>query len=140
MSDEELDLQYKKILREARERGEVMGGYDGPDRRRYPRIRVVPGHLPVEIDPWVFAIDVSISGVSFYSDQEVEAGKTIEIDLVDMTPVVAKVLDCQMEKSDSPFLPSRYRLRCEFEDEEKGKELLVKIKDLEIQPQPKKDT
>lgn len=131
MFDEELDRQYQRTLRAARKKGEVLGEYDGEERRRNPRIKVVPGHLPVEIDPWVFAIDVSLSGVAFYSDQAVEPGKTVDIDLVDMTPVKAKVIACQLEKSDSPYLPSRYRLHCEFEDEEKGKALLVRIKELD---------
>ncbi|MEE8436034.1 MAG: PilZ domain-containing protein [bacterium] len=131
MSDEELDRQYQRTLRAARDKGQVLGEYDGVERRRNPRIKVVPGHLPVEIDPWVFAIDVSLSGVAFYSDQAVEPGKTVDIDLVDMEPVKARVIACQEEESDSPYLPSRYRLHCEFEDEEKGKELLVRIKELD---------
>lgn len=131
MSDEELDRQYQKTLRAARERGEVLGEYDGEERRRNPRIKVVPGHLPVEIDPWVFAIDVSLSGMAFYADQPVKPGKTVDIDLVDLEPVKARVVDCKMEKSNSPYLPSRYRLHCEFEDEEKGKALLVRIKELD---------
>ena len=131
MSDEELDRQYQKTLRAAREKGHVLGEYDGQERRRNPRIKVVPGDMPVEIDPWVFAIDVSISGVAFYSDKAVEPGKTVDIDLVDMPPVKAKVIDCNMEKADSPYLPSRFRLHCEFEDEEMGKALLVRIKELE---------
>ena len=131
MSDEELDRQYQKTLRAAREKGQVLGEYDGQERRRNPRIKVVPGDMPVEIDPWVFAIDVSISGVAFYSDNAVESGQTVDIDLVDMTPVKARVIDCKMEKPDSPYLPSRFRLHCEFEDEEQGKALLVRIKELE---------
>ena len=133
MSDEELDRQYQKTLRAAREKGQVLGEYHGQERRRNPRIKVVPGNIPVEIDPWVFAIDVSISGVAFYSDEAVEPGKTVDIDLVDMTPVKANVIGCILEKGDSPYSPSRYRLHCEFEDEELGKELLVRIKELEAE-------
>lgn len=131
MSDEELEQQYQQILHSAREKGEILGEYGGPERRRNPRIKVVPGEMPVEIDPWVFAIDVSISGVAFYSDHAVEPDDIVDIDLADLAPVKAKVVSCQMEEADTPYQPSRYRLHCEFADEEEGKALLIRIKELE---------
>lgn len=131
MSNEDLDARYQTILENERLKGNVAEEGGEKERRRHPRIKVVPGDKEVEIDPWVFVIDVSISGVAFYSDHEVEPGKTVDIDLADTPPVKAKVIGCQMEKSDSPYLPSRYRLNCEFENEEEGKALLVRIKEME---------
>lgn len=131
MAKEELDDQYELILEQERREGRVVEEYTGPERRKNPRIKVVPGDLPVEIDPWVFAIDVSISGMAFYSDKEEEAGKIVDIDLAGLPPVKARVVDSHLEQSDNPYQPSRHRLHCEFEDPEKGKELLVRIKEME---------
>lgn len=132
MSDEQLEQEYQRILAEEREKGTVEEGSPGAERRRHPRLKVNPGDLPVEIDPWVFAIDISISGMAFYSEEAVSAGEIVNISLGDTDSVVeARVLDSDLEESDIPYQPSRYRLHCEFADEEKGMEFLVKIKEME---------
>lgn len=131
MSKSDLDEAYERVLADSRARGEVAGEAPQTERRGNPRIRVNPGDLAVEIDPWVFAIDISISGMAFYSDTPVERGEAIHIALTDDFAVEARVVDSHLETSDSPVLPSRYRLHCEFDDEERGKELLVRIKEME---------
>ena len=131
---EQLEQQYTRVLAESRTRGEVMDNPEGAERRRHPRIRVNSGDLPVEIDPWVFAIDVSLSGMAFYADEPVEPGRSVTIALGDHYAVEASVVDCHPEQSDSSDLPSRHRMHCRFAEEERGKQLLVMIKDLENEP------
>ena len=136
MSRDDLDGKYERILEEGRLRGDLQDEPVEEERRRHPRIRVNPGDLPVEIDPWVFAIDVSISGMAFYSDQPVEDGERVTIALGNELAVDAEVVSSQFEPGDNPYLPSRYRLHCRFADEEQGKELLVRIKELEGKVHP----
>jgi len=131
MTDGRLEQDYERVLDASRRKGEVHDEPPGSERRRHPRIRVNPGSLPAELDPWVFAIDVSISGMAFYADEPVEAGATVNIHLDEQVHAEVDVLACDAEQSDQPYLPVRYRLHCRFADEEAGKRLLVAIKDLE---------
>ena len=138
MSRDNLHSRYSRIIEEESSETPTPDGVppDGIERRRHPRIEVKPGDLPVLLDPWVFAIDVSISGMAFYSEEEVEAGKVINITLGHMMYAEAEVVNCILEEPASPYHPARYRLNCRFLDENQGMELLVKIKDLESVEEP----
>ena len=131
MADEQLDRDYARVLETSRRKGDLLEGPAGEERRAHPRVRVNPGDLPTELDPWVFALDISISGMAFYSDEPVAPGKTVSVNLGEELFAEAEVLNCQAEESGSPQHPTRYRLHCRFADEEAGKRLLVTIKDLE---------
>jgi hypothetical protein len=132
----ELDQDYEQVLEDSRESGDLLEQSEDADRRRHPRIRVNPNNLPVDIDPWVFAIDISISGMAFYSDDPVPPGKLVTIKLADEIQADAKVVGVQEEPPLGPEQPPRYRLQCEFTDEEQGKQLLVRIKEMEAAPDP----
>ena len=131
----ELDQEYERVLEDGRESGDLLEQSEDADRRRHPRIRVNPNNLPVEIDPWVFAIDISISGMAFYSDDPVPPGNLVTIKLADDIQAEAKVVGVQEEPPIGPEQSSRYRLQCEFTDEEQGKRLLVRIKEMEAVPE-----
>lgn len=136
MADTDLHQDYERILEEGRESGDLQDQSEEADRRRHPRIRVNPNDLPVDIDPWVFAIDISISGMAFYSDDPVPPGKMVTITFTDDLHAEAKVVNVQEEPPLGPDQPTRYRLQCEFADEEEGKQLLVRIKEMEAAPDP----
>ncbi len=99
MADTELHQDYERVLDEGRESGELQDLSEEADRRRHPRIRVNPNDLPVEIDPWVFAIDISISGMAFYSDDPVPPGEMVTIKLGDDLQADAKVVRVQEERA-----------------------------------------
>jgi hypothetical protein len=131
MAQRSLDEAYQRVLETSRRNGDVLDEPAGQERRKHPRIRVKPGELPTELDPWVFAIDISISGMAFYADEPVETGKHVNISLGDAAHAEVEVMGCHEEPSSTPNLPSRYRLHCRFADEEEGMRLLVSIKELE---------
>ncbi len=131
MADPKLELEYQRVLEASRSKGEVLEEPGGGDRRKHPRIKVQPGALPVELDPWVFAIDISISGMAFYADESVPPGRTVTIALGDHASVEAEVVGCRPEPSGPHGEPPRHRLHCRFANEEAGMRLLVAIKELE---------
>ncbi|HKI97711.1 MAG TPA: PilZ domain-containing protein [bacterium] len=136
MAEPSLEAEYQRILADSRRTGDLLEEPAGQERRRHPRIRVKPGDLPTELDPWVFAIDISISGMAFYADEAVEPGRKVTIHLGDLATADVEVLACRQEQSTARHLPARYRLHCRFADEEQGKRLLVTIKDLEGAARP----
>lgn len=131
MADPKLAQDYERVLESSRSKGEVLEEPGGGDRRKHPRIKVQPGALPVELDPWVFAIDISISGMAFYADEAAVPGLTVTIALGDHASVEAEVVGCRPEPPAAAGAPPRYRLHCKFADEEAGMRLLVAIKELE---------
>ncbi len=130
MGEDSLDAAYRRVLEESRRRGEVVEDGPGMERRSNPRIRVNPGDLPAELDPWVFAIDISISGMAIYAEEPAEPGHTVDLDMAGLT-TQAEVVACHEEPAGGPDHPGRYRLHCRFKDEEEGMRLLVRIKELE---------
>lgn len=132
MIEETLTERYEQVLEESRRLGQLD---DSPEeqreRRQHPRVQVDRGKLPADIDPWVFAIDISISGMAFYSDEPVFAGDVVDVQLRDEEPTHVVVLKCEAEHPDQPGAPARYRLACKFKNEDEGMALLVRIKEME---------
>ena len=130
MANPTLEQEYERVLEASRSKGEVLEEPGGKERRKHPRIKVQPGALPVELDPWVFAIDVSISGMAFFADEPAQPGSKVTIALGDRAAVDAEVVGCREEPPASAG-GHPYRLHCKFADEEAGMRLLVAIKELE---------
>jgi hypothetical protein len=131
MDESTLEEAYRRVLAESRRKGDLLEEAPGTERRRHPRVRINRDDLPAELDPWVFAIDISISGMALFADDPVEPGGTVTMALGDQFSVEAEVMRCQEEPPTAPHLPTRYRLHCRFADEEEGMRLLVAIKELE---------
>jgi PilZ domain len=134
--ERKLDEVYRRVLEAGRRSCDVIAEPEGAERRRHPRLRVKPGALPAELDPWVFAIDISIAGMAFYADEPVAKGETVTIHLGELAQADVEVLGCQEERPDGRYLRTRYRLHWRFTDEEEGKRLLVTIQDLEGSARP----
>ncbi|MCH9046493.1 MAG: PilZ domain-containing protein [SAR324 cluster bacterium] len=65
-------------------------------------------------------IDMSISGVSFYSDRNHAIGEVVPLCLDGAFSVQTKVVGCQMVQTDPSFLEFKYRVRCEFVNSDHG--------------------
>ena len=95
MADRKLDEDYRRVLEASRRSGDVIAEGQGTERRRHPRLRVKPGALPAELDPWVFAIDISISGMAFYADEPVAEGETVTIHLGELAQAEVPQLEAR---------------------------------------------
>jgi len=129
MNGKNLDTRYQNIL----ETGETEQGTppQGRERRTQPRLRIESGMLPIDINPWVFAVDISVSGMSFFTEDPVPVGERFTITLGHEAFAGAEVLLCRLEEEASSYQPARYRVNCRFTDEDEGKNMLVRIKELE---------
>lgn len=116
------------------------------ERRKAPRIPVTSASFTaaftdvgVKTVAEVQAKDISMSGVCFFSDQPFPAGAEIELSIAKVFSLSAIVVSCDMEETDATFLEVRYRVRCRFENEKQGMELLVLAKEAEMASQETTD-
>ncbi len=129
MAESDLVQAYERILERARGRGELLDEASGNEQRRHPRIRVRVNQLPQRMAPWPVAVDISLSGMAFYTDEPCEAGRVVNLTLGPDISAAAEVLACH----EVPVLhePARYRLRCRFVDDDQDLGMLVAVKDME---------
>jgi hypothetical protein len=129
MAETDLEQAYERLLARARGRGELLDEASGKEQRRHPRMRIRVNHLPQRMSPWPLAVDISLSGMAFYTDEPCEAGRMVNISLGTEVTVAAEVLACH----EVPLLqePSRFRVRCRFADDAQGLRMLVAVKEME---------
>lgn len=131
MAERDLEEEYRRILAESRERGDVLEAPPGAERRVHPRLKVHPEAMPGEVDPWVAAIDISISGMAFFAGEPVQPGNTITINPAEGLTADVEVVGCQEVPQEEGQSATRFRLHCRFASEEEGMRVLVGLKELE---------
>lgn len=126
---------YEAILREGLARGEM--DRHPHERRRQPRFRLKSQDVFIKVEPRFRVVDVSVSGMSVYSDFPFQEGQTVNITLGKAFSVEAEVVGCPIVEADPDWLETKYRVQCRFRDEAVGMQFLVMLKqmdDLEIRP------
>jgi hypothetical protein len=128
---------YEALLREGVANGQVERLAPGRERRVGPRFRLKSQHVHIRVEPRFEVVDVSVSGISVYSDFPFQVGRTVTITLGKAFSVEATVVDCPLVLADEDFLESKYLVRSRFADEMVGMQFLVMMKqmdDLEMAP------
>ncbi len=128
--------EYKNLLKSGRTAGEIVPMADGMERRKNPRFKLKTGYVWIKVEPRFQVVDVSVTGISLFSDFQFQPGNVITVTLGKAFSVEATVIDCQLVVSDEMFFENKYLVRGEFEGEDIGMQFLVMIKemdDLEIE-------
>ena len=120
MSREELEREYTRIVGTGRLRGEAESVRDQRERRHHARLQPDAAPLVVQGDPWVFLINVSRSGLAFYTDTAHALGSIVAIALEGGMSAQAKVVECLQDVQDPAAEAGRYRVCCEFIEPETG--------------------
>ena len=94
------------------------------NRRKHPRHRPAESFINVRVDPRFHLLDVSESGLSFYSEVPFESGRRLEINCDEFQSVTCEVVDCQMEETDADLLEAAYRIRCRMRDLDAGRRMV----------------
>lgn len=131
MAQDDIDRVYQRLMDESRETGDLDTGGPGADRRGQPRVKANATMLTVRAELRVSAIDVSVSGLAFFSDFPVQIGQPLNITVGNLFTVDVEVVSCRLEPSDADASQPVYRVQCRFYEEEQGKYLLVTIKELD---------
>ncbi len=131
MADRDIEELYKEHIEEASKGAKRAPKGSGAERRKSPRLITDSTELSVRAELKVNAIDISVSGLAFYSRFPVQIGQYLNITLSNMFTVDAEVVSCRLESHDEEYTDLKYKVQCQFPEEEQGKYLLVAIKELE---------
>lgn len=126
------EQRYQKILDNSRGRGEVEDlRQEDLEMRDFPRIKAEATRLTVKMEVQVTTHNISMAGVTFFSDYTFILGQVVNITIADVFSVRGEVVECEMEEADPNFLESHYRVHCKFQDPEEGKQMVVMVKEHE---------
>lgn len=126
MAEQDFDKLYERHIGETED-----GGEGDSERRKHVRLKAHDAKLSVRAEVEVSAIDVSVSGLAFYSQFPVQIGQSLHITVGSLFTVEAEVISCVLVGSDPDFKETDYKVQCRFYEEEQGKYLLVVIKEME---------
>ncbi len=125
--DKKLNRNYQLLIEESLESGAAVIRNNGDEMRGEPRFQVNDGRLSVRVEPTYEIIDVSASGMAFFSDIPFKPGTVITLYLEDTTGVQARVIGCYLVETDADFMEAQYRVQCHFENEEHGKQVMLML-------------
>jgi len=129
MANDNIDKLYEQFLRDGASEEEVQPEGSGSERRLQPRLKTNSTALTIKAELQVNAIDVSLSGIAFFSDYPVGVGQPLSITVGHLFNVDAEVVSCKpASKKDQG---ANYRVHCRFFEEEQGKYLVVAVKEME---------
>lgn len=97
------------------------------ERRNTPRF-----DFPIEITvgvsgpPINYRIsNVSVGGIAIFTDQNIEIGVNLMVNIKDQCTIRAEVVDASIEKKDSPYMDYAYRVRLKYTNESDGYQAFV---------------
>lgn len=131
MANPKPETSYHDLLRIGQLSGEVETQRKGRERREHPRIHVDAADIQVDTDSWIFVINLSISGIAFFSDSRFTLGQEVTISSDTGESVKAKVIEANPEGEDAASLAGQFRVCCEFDDANEGMTFLLGIKESE---------
>lgn len=131
MANPKFENSYLDLLRKGQLSGEAEAQREGLERRQHPRIHVDAADIQVDTDSWIFVINLSISGIAFFSDSEFTLGQQVTISMDTGNSVKARVVEAHPEGEDATSLVGQFRVCCEFEDANEGMAFLLEIKESE---------
>ncbi len=86
------------------------------------------------IGPRAFPIlNISISGISFYSDVNFKTGAKLVISALGMIALEVEVLSSEMEETDSSLMEYKYRVKAKFGPHVNGYQVYVLAREMQMQ-------
>lgn len=126
--DENLKLEYEALMRDRGFRGEVS---DDPENRRHARLAFKTGTtIAVQLEPVSCQIiNISVGGLSFYSDIPLPGGESITINLNDELSLYLRVDSCHMEEIEPVLMVTnhKYIVGARFIDEMDGYRVMSEV-------------
>lgn len=111
------------------------GSSSFPEKRQEPRyIFMEDSKIYGHMGPKAFPIlNISIGGISFYSDSPFEIGTKLLMSALGMIALEVDVLNCEMEETDADMMEFRYRVRAKFGPHVNGYQVYVLAREMHLQ-------
>ena len=129
MGQRNWEQEYERILQDATRRGRVQILPSQSEKRKHPRFRLNGGKVLVTEQVPHDVVDLSVSGLAFYSDRAFTVGQSILMSLRQILAIQAEVLGC--DPLSGPDAPAAFKVRCRFQDVDYGLRFLVVAMEME---------
>ena len=73
--------EYKNLLESEDAAGEIVTMAMGMERRKNPRFKLKTGYVWIKVEPRFEVMDVSVTGISLFSDFQFQSGDVITVTL-----------------------------------------------------------
>ena len=131
MSKRDLEQEYQIIVAEGLAKGEIRVRTSDVEHREAPRFAMRQGRISVRVEPVFKLVDISATGIAFFSDLPFRSGQVLQLILKDTVAFQARVVGCELVETDIDYMEMSYRVQCSFRDPTNGKHLLVLMKEME---------
>ncbi len=131
MLKDEWEQEYEQLLEEGKSSGELSTVPEDEEKRNSPRFRILSGAVWIRMDTSFDVIDVSVSGISFYSDQQFELGQVLAVTLGKAFKIEAEIVHCELAEPDPNSGEARYLTRCHFLDKHSSMRFLLMLKGMD---------
>lgn len=128
MAVDNIKQEYLATMEKCRLNNELEQQFDGGDRRKSSRVKCSTDDLWINSVPVFSAVDVSAGGISIIANYPLQKGEEIVLALGSKHSVKAHVVDCTLVDSPTQHTDATFFMRCEFDSEESGMQMLVTIK------------
>lgn len=115
---DEQDKRYEILIEEGRLTGKVDASPGGREQREHPRFRLDGTEMQIDIKLLVSVIEVSRSGVSFFTNLKMSVDQEFFLRLGSVFSIMGRVVACEVEETDPTLMEYRYRVRCSFVGQE----------------------
>ena len=126
---EDQEERYHALLKEAEGTGKIEFGGVDLGRRNHPRLKIEDTEMQVDISLTVSVINISLSGVCFFSTMRFKPGQTFDFKVGSVFSVQAEVKYCEMVETDAASMEVRFQVLCEFVEQEMDLHSLLSIID-----------
>lgn len=114
MTEHNHTQRYEELIGVGANTGKIDMQPPEDDRRKHPRFKLEGTQLTIAVHLIVSAIDISRSGVSFYSNYSFTLGQLFALDIGQVFSVTAEVTECTLEETDPNVMEAHYRVRSRF--------------------------
>ena len=125
------ELAYRQVLRQALHEERVAAWPEDRERRLHRRFRLRQSTIAVQIECQMPVVDISASGISFYSTYAAHAGQRLNLVLEKAFLVEVRVVECTPSGDGAPGTDWPYRFHCEFTHPAEGLKLVVMLNEVD---------
>lgn len=118
MTIDDQEERYQELLKEAEKKRGLESVEGNASRRKHPRVDIENTEMQIDIPLQVSVINISRSGVCFFSNQRFEIGQKFDFKVGSLFSIQAEVILCEMEETDSGMMEMHFQVRSKFSGQE----------------------
>lgn len=118
MTIDDQEERYEHLLQEAEVEISLESGNVGASQRKHPRFDIQNTEMQVDVPLQVSVVNISRSGVCFFSNQRFEIGQKFDFKVGSLFSIQAEVILCEMEETDSGLMEMHFQVRSKFSGQE----------------------